>query len=275
MRRGVFGDARGNISVLTSNIPLLLGRELTTNTPMPVGVTAYVEINAAAITADHRVIVSNAPVAVNTTKTINYDLSRRRASARALPALSWRRGRHRFGSRDIDFLSTQRKLERPAVMAKATPAGRRRDDCSLGEKGVAAVEFALVLPLLILLLMGIVQFGLVLATYVQVTNAAGVGAMTFAISRSDTKPYTDSVSAIEAAAPSLTPANLTMTFSVNGTACSTDSACSTALTNAAPSGGALTPASVTVTYPCGSMLTGYTFWTSSCQLSSTISEGVQ
>jgi Flp pilus assembly protein TadG len=169
---------------------------------------------------------------------------------------------------------TQRTLERPAMPTKAPAAGRRRDN-GLGEEGVAAVEFALVVPLVILLLMGTVQFGLVLASYVQVTNAAGVGAMTFAISRSDTKPYTDSVSAIEAAAPSLTPANMTMTFSVNGTACSTDAACSTALTDAAPSGGALTPASVTVTYPCGSMLSGYTFWTSTCQLSSTISEGVQ
>ena len=161
------------------------------------------------------------------------------------------------------------------MTTKAPAGGRRCDNGGLGEKGVAAVEFALVLPPLVLLLMGTVQFGLVLADYVQVTNAAGVGAMTFAISRSDTKPYTDSVSAIKAAAPSLTPANLTMTFSVNGTACSTDTACNTALTNAAPSGGALTPASVTVTYPCGSMLTGYTFWSAGCQLSSTITEGVQ
>jgi Flp pilus assembly protein TadG len=161
------------------------------------------------------------------------------------------------------------------MMIKAIASRRCGYDGSLGEKGVAAVEFALLLPPLILLVMGTVQFGLVLAAYVQVTNAAGVGAMTFAISRSDTTPYTDTVSAIKAAAPSLTPANLTMTFSVNGTACSTDAACSTALTNAAPSGGTLTPASVTVAYPCGSMLTGYTFWSSTCQLSSTISEGVQ
>jgi Flp pilus assembly protein TadG len=160
-------------------------------------------------------------------------------------------------------------------MSKAPAAGRRRDDCSLGEEGVAAVEFALVLPLLTLLLMGIVQFALVLASYVQVTNAAGVGAMTFAISRSDSTPWTDTKTAIYAAAPSLTQANVTITFSVNGVACTSDSTCNTALTDAAPSGGALTPASVTVTYPCGSMLSGYTFWSSACQLSSTISEGVQ
>jgi Flp pilus assembly protein TadG len=177
---------------------------------------------------------------------------------------------------DADLRSqTQRNAEGLAMTIKAITPRRRRYDGSLGEKGTTTIEFAILLPALILLLMGTVEFGLVLANYIQVTNAAGVGAMQFSISRSDTTPYTDTVSAIKAAAPSLTPANLTTTFSVNGTACSTDSACSTALTNAAPSGGTLTPASVTVAYPCGSMLTGYTFWPTTCQLSTTMTEGVQ
>jgi len=158
---------------------------------------------------------------------------------------------------------------------KATWARWRRSDRTLGEKGVAAIEFAFLAPVLILVLLGTVQFGLVLSSYVQVTNAAGVGAMTFSISRSGSTPYSDTVSAIKSAAPSLTPANMTITLKVNGTACSTDSACATALTSAAPSGGALTPASVTLSYPCGSMLTGYSFWSSTCQLSSTMTEGVQ
>jgi Flp pilus assembly protein TadG len=158
---------------------------------------------------------------------------------------------------------------------KAPRTRRRRNDRSLGEHGVAAIEFALLAPILVLLLMGTVEFGLVLANYVQVTNAAGVGAMTFSISRSDSTPVTDTTAAIKVAAPSLTPANLTITFSVNGTTCTTDSGCNTALTNAAPSGGTLTPASVTVAYPCGAMLTGYSFWSATCQLSSTMTEGVQ
>lgn len=144
------------------------------------------------------------------------------------------------------------------------------------DKGTAAVEFALIAPALCLLLLGIVQFGLVLANYVTLTNAANVGAMQFAISRSDTTPYTDTVSAVKAAAPTLTPANLTITLAVNGTACSSDSACQTALTNAAPSsGGSLQPASVTVSYPCGPQWTWYNFWSTSCQLTSSMTEGVQ
>jgi Flp pilus assembly protein TadG len=160
-------------------------------------------------------------------------------------------------------------------MTKTPAARRRRNDGILGEDGVAAIEFAVLAPMLVLLLMGTVEFGLVLANYVQVTNAANVGAMTFSISRSDETPWTDTKNAITAAAPSLTSSNLTITFSVNGTACTSDSSCNTALTNAAPSGGTLTPASVTVAYPCGTMLTGYSFWPSTCQLSSTMTEGVQ
>ena len=41
-----------------------------------------------------------------------------------------------------------------------------------GEDGAAAVEFALLLPLLVLLLFGFIQFGLAFNTRIQATNAA-------------------------------------------------------------------------------------------------------
>ena len=41
-----------------------------------------------------------------------------------------------------------------------------------GEEGVAAVEFALLLPLIVLLLFGIIEFGLAFNTRIQATNAA-------------------------------------------------------------------------------------------------------
>ncbi len=43
------------------------------------------------------------------------------------------------------------------------------------EKGAAAVEFALLLPLLVLILMGILVFGLVLNNYLEITHAAREG----------------------------------------------------------------------------------------------------
>jgi len=44
------------------------------------------------------------------------------------------------------------------------------------ERGQAAVEFALVLPLLIVLFLGIVEFGIAFNNYVTLTDAARVGA---------------------------------------------------------------------------------------------------
>jgi hypothetical protein len=41
-----------------------------------------------------------------------------------------------------------------------------------GEEGTAAVEFAFLLPLLVLLLFGFIQFGIALNTRIQATNAA-------------------------------------------------------------------------------------------------------
>jgi len=51
---------------------------------------------------------------------------------------------------------------------------RRRDICS--EHGQSAVEFALVLPLMVVLLLGIVEFGITFSHYVTLTDAARVGA---------------------------------------------------------------------------------------------------
>jgi Flp pilus assembly protein TadG len=47
------------------------------------------------------------------------------------------------------------------------------------------VEFALVLPVLAILFIAIAQLGLVLNTYLEVTDAARVGARTASISRKD------------------------------------------------------------------------------------------
>ena len=41
-----------------------------------------------------------------------------------------------------------------------------------GQDGAAAVEFALLLPLLVLLLFGIIEFGFAFSTRIQATNAA-------------------------------------------------------------------------------------------------------
>ena len=103
----------------------------------------------------------------------------------------------------------------------------------------------------------------------MLTNSVSIGALQFALSRSDTTPYTDAVNAVKNAATSLTPASLTITMSVNGTGCTTDAACATALT-----GNIGQPAQVTATYPCNLQVMWYNF-APTCNLTSQVTERIQ
>ena len=62
---------------------------------------------------------------------------------------------------------------------------RRVRDRRGGQRGAAAVEFALVMPLLLLLVFGIIDFGLMINEKTVVANAAREGARDGAISRKE------------------------------------------------------------------------------------------
>jgi Flp pilus assembly protein TadG len=117
--------------------------------------------------------------------------------------------------------------------------------------GSVLVEFTLVLPVLLFLILGLAQFGMIFYNYILVTNAAATGARQFSISRLDSTPYTDTQSAINSATTNLS--GLTISMSVNGTACSSDSACQSALQTAYTAATIPPePVSVTVSYSCSS-----------------------
>jgi Flp pilus assembly protein TadG len=115
------------------------------------------------------------------------------------------------------------------------------------------VEFAIALPTLLLILLGLAQFGTIYYNYILVTNATAAGARQFSISRLDASPYSDTVAAINAASANL--GNLTITLTVNTTVgatvtasvCATNSACQTDLQNAYLNGQS---AKVAVSYQC-------------------------
>lgn len=136
--------------------------------------------------------------------------------------------------------------------------------------GAAAVEFALVAPVYLVLVVGGLIFALAFSNYLSVTNAAYAGASQLIISRGQTTPYTTTVSAVDTAAGNLTTANLTITITVNGTTCSSDTTCENALTNAASQ-----QASVTVSYPCSLDVLQYNFSANGCTLSSSVAGLVQ
>jgi Flp pilus assembly protein TadG len=56
------------------------------------------------------------------------------------------------------------------------------------EQGQTMVEFALVLPIICLLLFGVIQFGILYKDYVTITDAARAGARKAAVSRQEGSP---------------------------------------------------------------------------------------
>ncbi len=135
--------------------------------------------------------------------------------------------------------------------------------------GIAAVEFALIAPVLLLILLGTVQFGIALNNYLELTGAVGSGALEFSMSRSATTPYTATTTAITSSLSNLTAKNIKLTLQVNGTACSTDAGCASALS--AGEGGT---AIVQATYPCNLTVMGVNF-APNCTLSSVASGMIQ
>ena len=88
---------------------------------------------------------------------------------------------------------------------------------NLRERGAVAVEMAMILPLLLLIVMGTIEFGRVLNVQVSLTQAAREGARHAAIHHDDAT--LDVTGAALAAAPSLT--GLSVAVADNASACTT------------------------------------------------------
>lgn len=78
------------------------------------------------------------------------------------------------------------------------------------QRGASAVEFALVVPLLLVLLLGIVEFGRVLNTQLQITDAARESVRVMAISKQADSAITTAIQAAPSLNPSLTTSNITV-----------------------------------------------------------------
>ena len=79
------------------------------------------------------------------------------------------------------------------------------------ERGQTMTEFALILPLLVVLLFGIIQFGIIFNNYVTLTDAARAGARTGAVSRGNGNPSAACVNQVQGASGNLNQAQLTVT----------------------------------------------------------------
>jgi Flp pilus assembly protein TadG len=127
-------------------------------------------------------------------------------------------------------------------------------------RGVVALEFVLVAPVLLLALFGILYLGLALSNYLILTAAAEQGAQTLSLGRGTSSPYSTAETAIDSAAVNLKTSEITQTVTIGNSSCSSDSACSTLLTAGAV-------ASVALTYPCDLTFLGQSYGGSPCTLS--------
>ena len=76
------------------------------------------------------------------------------------------------------------------------------------ERGQSLTEFALVLPLVVVLLFGIIQFGITFNNYITLTDAVRAGARKAAVARHEEDPVGVSVAQVRAAATDLNGTDL-------------------------------------------------------------------
>jgi Flp pilus assembly protein TadG len=81
------------------------------------------------------------------------------------------------------------------------------------QQGQTMTEFALVLPVLALLLFAVIQFGIVFNNYVTLTDATRAGARKAAVSRQASDPTGTTVTAVRNSAGGLKQSNLNVTVS--------------------------------------------------------------
>jgi Flp pilus assembly protein TadG len=137
----------------------------------------------------------------------------------------------------------------------------------LGNEGGALVEFALVLPLMMMLITGLFSFGIALTNYVELTQATGSGAQYLQTLRTSTSdPCADTLSAIMSAAPNFQSSKVTLTLTMNGTSVS-GSSCSGDQSYLVQG----TSVKVNAKYPCNIFVYGMTF-TNACQLQAQVTE---
>ena len=143
------------------------------------------------------------------------------------------------------------------------------------DEGVSAIEFAIIAPVLLTIVLGVFQFGIAMNQYLNLTNAAAQGALTLALSRGTTTPYTATTTVIDlpglpptAAAPNLAAAQTTITVKINGVACTNDATCSAALV-------AGQAALVKATYPCNLVVMGVNYAPNGCTLNAQSAQMIQ
>jgi Flp pilus assembly protein TadG len=164
----------------------------------------------------------------------------------------------------------------PAVGDEAWPRAKQAGARFRNERGQTLIEFALVVPLLLTLVFGVIVFGIALNNYLVLTNATGISAQLLAVSRGQTTdPCNTTVQAFYSAAPNLSRTTLSFSYVLNGSSYSGTS-CSSGSTTTGAAGNLVAgqSAQLTVTYPCNLKFIGFNP-PSGCTLTARVSEVIQ
>jgi len=81
------------------------------------------------------------------------------------------------------------------------------------ERGQTMAEFAIVLPILVVVLFGIIQFGILFNNYLTITDAVRAGAREAAVARQSADPAGAATTAVRNAAADLNQTKLAVTVS--------------------------------------------------------------
>lgn len=144
------------------------------------------------------------------------------------------------------------------------------------EDGNALVEFAIVLPMMMVVITGLFSFGITINNRLELTQAVGSGAQYLQLIRSSTSdPCKDVASAVRGNAINLHPGNLNLsvTLTDNNGNTTTQSGAAASFSCAGTQSSLVTggTATVSATYPCTLLVYGLNFG-NSCQLSAQVTE---
>jgi len=147
---------------------------------------------------------------------------------------------------------------RPQIPRAETKSGSGgRHGLAVWGRGQSAVEFAIVAPILLTLLVAISVFGIAFNNYLALTFATNTAAQTLSISRGQTTdPCQTTSKAAYSAAPQLTQSSLKFSIVLGSNSVASSSANPTCSGSQQYLVQAQT-AKVTVTYPCNLNIMGY------------------
>lgn len=146
--------------------------------------------------------------------------------------------------------------------------GLKQRNLVRNERGSSLVEFAVILPVLALLVLAIGRFGITFNNFIALTDAVRAGARQLATGRGVTNPCQNAQNRVYSAAPTLSQASLPVTIVVNGSTVSGNTCSNSILATGQD-------VTVSATYPCSLTFFGINFAGGTCQLSASTTARIE